>query len=78
VAYLEGWPYDTEPAAAAGAPELTPKRGRVTRLAATGATNQEIAMNLVVSPATMDYHLRKIFKKLGISSRRHDTVPVSC
>jgi DNA-binding CsgD family transcriptional regulator len=50
--------------------DLTPHEARIARMARDGASNQDIATELFVSRKTVEYHLHKVFMKLGISARQ--------
>jgi DNA-binding CsgD family transcriptional regulator len=57
--------------------QLTPQEAQVARLAAGGQTNPEIGAQLFLSPRTVEWHLSKVFSKLGINSRKELSAALS-
>jgi DNA-binding CsgD family transcriptional regulator len=52
-----------------GVESLTPSERRVAELVAAGRSNRDVAQSLFVSRATIETHLRSVFRKLGVASR---------
>ena len=69
----------TKPRPRAAGEALTAQEVQVTRLARDGLSNSEIGTRLFISARTVQYHLGKVFTKLGISSRSqlHQGLPPS-
>jgi len=57
------------PRTASTAEELTVQEAQITQLVSEGESNRDIAAQLFLSPSTVDYHLRKVYRKTGAACR---------
>ncbi|MFE9191899.1 LuxR family transcriptional regulator [Micromonospora sp. NPDC007208] len=67
-----------EPARVLSRAVLTPRQEQIALLVAAGSTNVEIATNLVISTHTVKHHLRGVFHRLGVASRRELRGRLAC
>ena len=57
---------------------LTPREKQIIRLVARGMSNKSVAQLLAISEATVHFHLKNIYRKLGVRNRTSATVFIVC
>ena len=68
----------TDNQAAAALVTLTPREKQIIRLVARGMSNKSVAQLLAISEATVHFHLKNIYRKLGVRNRTSTTVFIVC
>ena len=68
----------TDNQTAAALVTLTPREKQIIRLVARGMSNKSVAQLLSISDATVHFHLKNIYRKLGVRNRTSATVFIVC